>query len=61
MKVLESKCERACENHDGDLGDCKACELNNEIECLKRDIKVSIAITISVIIVMLYATGVINV
>lgn len=59
MKVLDSKCERACKTECGDLGDCKACELNNEIEHLKRDIKVSVGITFTILVIMLYATGVV--
>ena len=56
MEVLESSCERACKTEEGKLGDCKACELNNEIECLKRDMKVSISIIISIAAIMLYVT-----
>ena len=59
-----SECEnceyRACRQENGDLGPCQEPILSKEIDMLKKDLKVSVLITIGVILAMLYGTGVIN-
>ena len=54
-------CEyRACRDERGDLGPCQEPILSKEIDVLKKDLIVSILITIGVAIAMLYGTGVLH-